>query len=256
MSYSWLRTLQYLLSFFLLLLSVSCQKESAPAGTASLTMVNAVAGSNSLVVNFAGDGAIHYYTAQQLRHNAYTNNVNQYNAYSGARRIRLFNFPDTLEKDKPVFDLRLDLPIGSISSLFLTGTIDAPDTMLVHDVIPFFQQNDSAMAVRFVNLTPGSSAVSVNIKGAPNGSEVASLGYKAITDFKRYAVNPSLNDYVFEFRDVASGDLLASFTTQQLNNPGQPNPNTWIYRSFTIALAGTPGGTGNDAPTAILINHY
>ncbi|MHA4811419.1 hypothetical protein ACX0G9_25185 [Flavitalea flava] len=235
---------------------ISCAKESIPAGTASLTIANGVTGSSILSTNFASDGPVTFYTATQLAYKGYAKNQNQFNAYSGSQRIRLFNYPDTLAKDKPLFDLMVDLPVGSISSLFLTGTIDAPDTLLVHDIIPFFPRDDSAMGIRFVNLSLGSGAISVNIQGAVNGSEVTSLGYKAITDFNRYAVKSSLADYVFEFRDAASGTLLASYTTDQINNPGGPNPNLWIYRSFTIALVGKPDGTGDNAPAAFLLSHY
>jgi hypothetical protein len=102
------------------------------------------------------------------------------------------------------------------------------------------------MGIRFVNLSPGSAPVSVDIQGGANGSEAASLPYKSITAFKDYPATPAVSAYTFEFRDLASGALLASYRV-----------NSTPYLNYTIALEGIPGvGTGATAQAAYLINNY
>jgi hypothetical protein len=232
----------------------SCNKEVTTAGTASLSIINAMPGSNDLIPNFKQDGAILYRQAAILRYKIFFMTDNRVRYYSGQQRLRIYQMPDTTSKDQPLYDLNLDLPVGSIHTLFLTGSPDAPDTVMIrNEQIPFFPQSDSAMAIRFVNLSKGSAPVSINIKGLADGSEVQSLSYKTITGFAKYPVRLQLQDYVFEFRDAATGTLLASYTTLGLQ---QTTPNPWIYKSFTIAFTGIPGTTGATAPDVFLVPHY
>jgi hypothetical protein len=232
----------------------ACSKENTPEGAASLSIVNAVLGSSMLATNFSSNGPVPYISSKKV----YYKNFSQFNAYSGTQRVRLYNYPDTLPRDQPVFDVDLRLPDGSIHTLFLSGTRSAPDTLLVDETIPYFPANDSAMAIRFINLSPGAEPISVNIKGQANGSEASALAYKQVTSFETYAANASLTEYVFEFRNAVSGDLLASYTTTGSNATGTSpyNPNKWRYRSFTLVLAGKPGGAGSEAQTVFIVNHY
>ena len=251
---AWRRNVAGLLKVLLLSwFFISCEKENLPPGTASLTIVNATVGSKPLATNFSIEGPVPYTTGKRLQYNSFSNNANQFNAYAGSQRLRLFQYPDTAAGDQPLFDLKLDLPVGSISTLFLTGTVSAPDTLFTRDAIPFFAGGDSAMAIRFVNLSPGSAPISINIIGLADGSEIASLSFKKSSEFRRYAVRDGINDYVFEFRDAESGNLLASYETTGIN---YKDPNWWIYRSFTLALIGGPGETGANTQKAFLISHY
>ncbi len=63
-------------------------------------------------------------------------------------------------------------------SLFLTGASPAAiESVLIKETYPRAYA-DSVCGVRFINLSPGSNPISVNIKGNINGSEVTSLAYK------------------------------------------------------------------------------
>lgn len=242
------------LAVLLIFSLASCNKDVATEGTASLSIINAIPGSNDLLPNFKQDGAIPYRQAAVLRYKNFFMTDNRMRYYSGHQRLRIFQMPDTTSKDQPLFDLNIDLPVGSIHTLFLTGSPDAPDTLMIrNEQIPFFPQGDSTMAIRFVNLSKGSAPVSVNIRGLADGSEVQNLGYKSITGFVHYPVRLQLQNYVFEFRDAASGTLLASYTTLGLQ---QTTPNPWIFKSFTIAFTGIPGTTGATAPDVFLVPHY
>ena len=249
-----------ILQLFLFLLPagffISCKKEKDAPGSAMLTMVNTVVGSRPLAVNFNNDGPVPYNTGRRLNYKAYGFIDNQFRAYSGSQRLRLYQYPDTTSKDLPLFDLQLDLPVGSINSLFLTGTVDAPDTFFTRDVIPFFPAADNAMAIRFVNLSPGSDPVSINLIGLANGSEVSTIAYKSITGFRNYPVNTSISKYVFEFRNAVSGDLITSYSLSGIDLPGDEAPNRWKYHSFTLALVGEPGGIGMRAQAGFIVDHY
>lgn len=236
----------------LILFGSSCKKEADPPGTASLIIVNALPASNEVKLNFKSEGHVIYRKSPGIQYKLSLKTALK--DFSNPQRLRLFQIPDTTDKDAPLLDLQLNLPLGSIYTLFLTGSLNAPDTLIrKEDLIPFFPAGDSAMAIRFVNLSKESAPVSINIQGLADGSEATSLGYKSLTAFKRYPVSRLLQDYVFEFRDAATGTLLASYTTLGLQ---QTAPNNWVFRSFTVVLTGKPGGTGSLAPTAFLVGHH
>jgi hypothetical protein len=230
---------------------ISCEKEKEYAGTASLCIVNAVPDDRPLVPNFTESGYISYIIGRRIAYNLFQLPESQYSSYSGSQRVRLFLFPDTTEKDAPLFDLRLELPVGSINTLFLMGTPSAPDTLFIRDEIPYFAAGDSVMGIRFVNLSAGSRPVSVNIKGLSNTPEVNSLEYKNITGFKRYPVTAAIGGYIFEFHDAVTGDLITSFDTGDIHGE---NTGKWIYRPLTLVFQGIPAGTGSQAQTVMLVH--
>jgi hypothetical protein len=114
-------------------------------------------------------------------------------------------------------------------SLFLTGASpSAIDNVLIKESYTHTYA-DSVCGVRFINLATGSNPISVNVKGNANGSEVASLAYKAYSNFLQYPakrVNPS---YIFEFRDATTGNLITSYT---LTTP--------YFHNVTLCLRGSP----------------
>lgn len=244
------------LLFCLALMSItSCKKETKLRGTASLNIINTVAGTSELATNFKGTDPNNFYLGGGFLSYKSADDRNMFRAYSGTQRLGLYNYPDTTSKSVPLYDLTLDLPVGSITSLYLTGTVSSPDMLLIKDTLPELPAADSSMAIRFVNLSQGSGPVSVNIINKANGSEVNSLAYKGVSKFNLYPVNFTMDDYVFEFRDAVSGTLIASYTTEYLSDPGGDYGSMWIYRWFTIALVGKPGGTGVDAQSILLINY-
>lgn len=244
-------------TIILLLLITACRKNDIdPEGAASLTIVNSVKGTTSLVTNFSGANSLpnYYINAKQLVYNSFDPSY-QFGAYKGKQKIALYNYPDTLLKDKPLLQLELDLPAGSIHSLFVTGTIAMPDTLFMEDHPPHHPVSDSTTGIRFINLVPGSPGVSVNLAGQVNGSETSLLRYKQVSAFKSYAATSNVYSYTFEFRDAATGVLLASYTAEDINNDSsdENNPvNKWRFRNCTLALV----SAADDTSTVLLINNY
>jgi hypothetical protein len=217
---------------------LSCSKQSTPPGTAALTIINAVPNSTpSLVTNFGGtDPIVWYNSALKLTYATVTVN-SQTSAYSGEQPLAIYRFPDTAAHSTPLYDLVLDLQPGAMHTLFLTGTLAAPDTMFTTDYPPYHNTVDSTIGIRFVNLSAGSNPISVNLIGNANGSEVSSLPYKGITDFKNYSTTSKISAYKFELRDAGTGALLISQEITGFNGTGT---NGRRYRNFTLAYMGLP----------------
>ena len=242
-----------------LLLSISgltaCKKASVPptSATAAFNFVNAMIGVSPLVVQFNNRPVIFstLATSNKLNYGA----ANLFSPLNGNVTIAFIQSTDTTHT---LFKGTFELQNYNAYSFFLTGNVNQPDTMLVHDQLPYYAPSDSVGGVRFVNLSTGSNPVSVDIKGQPNGSEVQSLSYKAITGFKAYPATSKVSSYIFEFRDTASGSLLTSYTFSGVNNSTGTNTttNTFRFKNLTLALIGQPGGTGTAAQRILLINNY
>jgi hypothetical protein len=246
---------RWLVALLPVCLLLSCNKSKSLTGSASLTIVNAVAGTQYLVPNFSGTDSLSWYGGATLIVYNDTTVYDKFSGYSGNQPLALYQYNDTLPKSVPLFNLLLDLPVGSIHTLFLAGTIAKPDTLFTTDNPPYHPASDSSVGIRFVNLSPGSSPVSVNIQGAANGSEVANLPYKGITAFKIYAAGSAVSSYTFEFRDMSSGVLLG--TTSMYGVGSNTGTNIWRYRNYTIAIDGLPGIiTGPTAQTLFRINNF
>jgi hypothetical protein len=154
-----------------------------------------------------------------------------------------------------LFSGTLNLQNNGIYSLYLCGTTAQPDTVFMQEHLTAHSLTDSVAGIRFINLSPGSSPVSVDIKGQANGSEAASLSYKGRTGFKIYKADYTVASYIFEFRDGATGNLLATYTLNGVNNASSASlnsTNTARFHNQTIALIG--GGTA--AQSCLLIPNY
>ena len=214
---------------------LSCTKESKPAGSAALTVVNAVAGSDPFLIPiFGGDTLATYVGAYQLRYGATMLTGN----YTGKQRLTFYHYPDTGAHSAALYHLDIDLPVGSIHTLFLTGTTSSADTLFTTDVIPYHPSSDSSVGIRFINLMAGSAPVSVNLAGAAQGSEISSLPYKGITPFTNYSATAAISDYTFEFHDAASGTLIGTYLLSGVNDTFS---NSRRFRNLTLALIGIPG---------------
>jgi hypothetical protein len=227
---------------------LSCTKKKTFPGTAALTLVNAVPNSTpSLVTNFSGTDPITYSNALKLVYGV-VDKTNLALAYTGEQQLAIYRYPDTTEHSTPLYNLALNLEPGAIYTLFLTGTLSAPDTMFSIDTPPYHPISDSSLGVRFVNLSSGSDPVSINIAGRANGSEVNGLSYKNMTGFTNYSATAAVSKYTFEFRNAATGVLITSLDVADIN---KATFNQRRYRNFTLALIGLPG-----SQKVILIETY
>ncbi|PSL36109.1 uncharacterized protein DUF4397 [Chitinophaga ginsengisoli] len=134
------------------------------------------------------------------------------------------------DSTKLIFNESVTPHPGDIYSLFITGAGDETSGLLVKENI---QKNvDSVTGVRFINLSPNAGAISVNIQGQPNGSGVATLGFKQITSFEPYPVSSPDQFYILEIRNADSGDLLSTYFLNQLP----------VFGNTTLIIRGLVGG--------------
>ena len=230
-------------NIFLLLIIIpcfilSCKKNTtAPPNDSSLNIINAAANIPSVVVNFS-DAAIPFYQNQAFIN--YSSSL-EYGFPSGVTPIVIVSSSDTA---KPVFQGNLTLASGGIYSLYLIGQSIRPDTLLMEDHIVNYTPD--LAGVRFINLSPDSGPVSVNIQGnATTQTEFNSLAYKQISDFKTYDAGVQYGNYTFEVRDQASGNLLTTFT--------------WNYTSSknnTLVISGSVDSASSTPITVFQVNSY
>jgi len=242
-------TVASLLIFF----TISCTKQTVPLGPGltTLTIVNAVSGSSSLIANVNGQ-LPNYINQPSIGYASYL----LYDFSGGNTTI---SFRDKTDTTTAIITTgSMSLPNYSIHSLFLSGTLSAPDTLLVTDILPVHglsvhDVSDSTAGIRFVNLSPGSAPISINLQGSPNGSEVSDLTYKRITDFINYSTTSDVSSYIFEFRDAGTGNLLSTYTIDGVNNGtnGNTSKNNVRFRNLTIVFYGLPG-----TESTFLVNNY
>ncbi len=246
----------FIYACLLAIMLFSCGKATImPKDAASLNIMNAVVGSQWLATNFKGGTPYDFYNTLNLQYADPSFTTKHYSSYSGEQPLWIYNYPDTTEKDLPLLKLILQLPAGSIHSLYVTGTLAQPDTMFVEEHLPYHPLGDSTTSIRFINLSPGSQPLKVTIQGK-SSPEAASIAYKTMSNFITYPVNVPQADDVFEFRDAASDALITTFTATGIHYTGpsvQPHP--WLFRNNALALIGIPGGTGAQRQRVIVVNY-
>lgn len=237
----------------------SCSKENSPSpsAAASLNVVNALPTSAPLILlqgsitqeigHFYGIGALSYGTTTVLTPKSGSESLYVLQKDADTSSV-------TDQGGEYMFNSLLKFTAGNLYSLFITGTdTTSPDYLFVQDAVT--QRTDSTAGIRFVNLSAGSNPVSIDIKGQANGGVLPSLAYKSITSFMSFPATSTISSYVFEFRDAASGNLLASYTLSGVNTNSPTVANTVLFRNLTIALIGQPTG-GKVAQTCIRVNSF
>lgn len=222
---------------------MSCSKEEASPVTSSLIIANAVVGAETLMINLNDDvnpGYFYYAGAGRFKYGIFDEYVNKLSVSKPEQRIRFFKLPDTLATSAALFDLKPQFGIGSINTLFLSGTAANPDHIFVTSVPPYHNQPDSTFGIRFINLSYQSKPVSVYVISNGSQKEVDGLTYKGITEYKKYEALAKTGSYRFEFRDQGTQQVLAAYT---LSGASASTENLWRYRNFTLALIGLPGAS-------------
>src|SRR5690606_35612139 len=101
-----------------------------------------------------GTNTIYYAQALKLQFGQFQHTRQRISLRPGETSLGLYQMPDTLPSDNPVYFFRLNKPEGSIHTLFLTGTSENPESILVEENFPVIIKSDSVMAIRFIHLSP------------------------------------------------------------------------------------------------------
>lgn len=207
------------------LFCLSCKKDSPKYfATSSINVVNAAVNGGPIKVNAGANSSFNYRSALNIAYNTYAVS----SAFTGSNTITVVSAIDTT---KTFFQRTVNLQ--PINTLYIFGQAPAIDTVFrVETNFPAINQSapnpDNSMYVRFVNLSPTSSSVNVNIKSVTT-NEVTALNYKGISDFIKYPALTTTPNYVFEFRDPATNVLLASSLVV---------PNNSRFKTMSVILTG------------------
>jgi hypothetical protein len=238
-----LSTIKIIIGFITATVSfLSCKKQEVALGRpVGLSVFNGLDNGIRLLGNYSDVHPIVYARGQSLLNGSAIVSYFQ----SPAVRVRYFVPPDTLAKDNPVFDKQLDLEAGKSYSLYLASGSTEVDHLLVNNQFKGYKEGDSVTYLQVVNIS-NDQPVSVNIKGNPAGSFINSLAYKGASDFIEVKTGKDRPVYEFEFRDVATGELLLTDPVPELKN-GASGVSDFTYKNWTIVFKGKRGVTGTDA---------
>lgn len=210
-----MRNYFFIATLLTVIMASSCNKDDVDTSsyTATVNVVNAIASpdgaESDIKMNFTS-GKIVYADAKNLGYfnfdGKFSNGTQTFGVRTGTVPVNIILSKDTV---KPIYSNTLTLQPRDIYSLFIAGEISSPISLLVKDTIHSYK--DSISGVRFVNLSPNSGAISINVSGNPIGSEVATLDYKSITPFIKYSAKSTNENYFFEIHDATSGEFLTGF---------------------------------------------
>lgn len=245
----------YFSACLILSLAVSCNKNASPEGTTSFTIINTLPGCPQISTNFSGQYAIKWYWSAKII--AYGSFQPEYHLSipAKAQPLALYNYPDTTEKDKPLYTLTLNPNPGDITTLFLSGSLAKPEHLLVTKKPPVYKLADSLMGLRLINLSAGSNPLRVKITG--NGVDLSrnNLGYQGFTDYLPLPADSKTGDLLVQFFDQATGNLLSSYTLSEVGVT--QSDNKWRYKNYTLAFYGLPNSTDPSfVQKTLLINDY
>lgn len=210
--------------FFLpvvLLALAGCHKEknNITLGSASVNVVNAVVNGPAVKINPNAATGILFKTAPQVSYGAGA-------LYYVPRAETPVSIVSAADTNSVLLNASFNFQAPAFT-LLLTGQLPAIDTLLYEETDFSYIKNsvsetDSSINIRFINGSPNSQPVNINIKNASN-KEVASLAYKGVTGFKKYAAATANTSYIFEIRDVKTDALLYTYTfsitaTNRFNN--------------------------------------
>lgn len=237
------KILYTLLSVILLFLGAACKKDDTKySATSDVFVINAAVGAGSIRVNPGSGGSFSYAKAADIAYGA----SNTYPGFVGNTTITVVSSADTTKTLA-----QNSLNVQPINTLYISGQSPTIDTMFrVEKNLPYIAGSvinaDSSLYIRFVNLSPNSTPLNVNIKAATS-NVTSNLGYKGISDFVKYSAKATSGTYTFEFRDPATNTLLATYPI---------NSNSFRYRTIAIIVKGLSGtSSGANAFGVFQINY-
>lgn len=224
----------YIQAGLLLSLVLSCKKELSPQATASLTLVNAIPGSGNLVANFSTNyrASGNYPFGMYVKYRTYAPD-NHLTVQAVEQPLLIYKLPTTTGENKPVYQQNINPAPSEASTLFLIGTLEQPEALVITKLPPYHAVADSVLGLRFVNLAPEKTPVRIRISGEGTDLSVTNLAYKSATDYLSVKANAKVADVLVEVFDQVSGTLLQTYTLKDVGTTTLEK-NKWRYRNYTL----------------------
>lgn len=170
-----------------------------------------------------------------------------------AKNSSALNFFPSGSSSMSYFNQSIDTKAGEIYSVFLTGSHSAPESVLIKDNIPAYPIED-IVNIRFVNLSPNSPALSINLVSPVSNDLFKDVNYKKVTDFisLQVPVVTPIVPYVFQIKNN-TGTVLGTFT---MPASGTVSVASSRHRNVTLISKGLLSGTGVNAFGIVALPHY
>lgn len=225
-----MKQIHYIILSMLLLFTVACKKENVEMRpTSTLNVINAIVGAGAIKVNPGATGSFNYRQAAEVGYGS----SYFYSAFTGSKHITVVSAADTT---KTLVAGTMNLQ--AVNTLYLTGQSSNIDTLIRVENIPAIQSvglyPDNSVYIRFVNLSPDSPPLSVNLKNIAT-SEVNALAYKGISGFKKYPAEATTPTYIFEVRNASTNELLFTTPTNVYT------ANNIRYKTISLVIRGLVG---------------
>lgn len=233
----------------------SCKRIEVKPATASITVVNAaidVAAAKS----YASDKRVSW-SAMPTGDVVNFANFKHFGVFVGRKNVAAVISADTT---KILFSETGDFKEGGLNTLFICGQSDSYEGVYLADEnLPNY--TEEVIGIRFINLSPNSTAISVNLTATPLVNETASLAYKQKTEFKTYTANATAitTGIAFQVKNAATGALLASYTlpTTAVSPYTTATVAQARFKNVTLVIKGLVGTTtGANAFGVFPVSHY
>lgn len=237
----------------MLLLATACKKDEPPAiFPASLTLVNGLSDNTSFLTAYFGDTQPKYYARL-----VYVGSGNSYDYATDkmTQPLTLFRNNDTLQPNKPFLKTSLQLEAGGIFTCFVYGSAAQVKQKTIKEQLPARSASDSVANLRIINLFDNRPIDLVQVKPVP-GTMVSNLAYEQLTDFIKVPVNASVDSFIIEVRDHATGIKLTTLADVNIY-PGTTTINpSWLFKARTMVVTGTWTSESVFDARAKSIGHY
>ncbi|MES2458462.1 MAG: hypothetical protein V4594_23105 [Bacteroidota bacterium] len=226
---------------FAILFAMACKKDDPKYyATTNLNVVNAAVGAGGIKVNSGISSGFLWSKTASVAYGASA----LYGATPETHTIIVVPASDTT---KVLFNKTFKMQ--PINTLYFAGQYPNIDTLFrVEHNLPVVSVGavpDDSMYIRFVNLSPNSPSLSINLK-AVTSKEINALDYKSISEFKKYSALATTSNYVFEVRNATTNLILTSFTVNVSNNR---------YRTLALVIKGLVGASGADALSVFQVSY-
>jgi hypothetical protein len=224
------------------LFSSACKKDTYNNPTpllASVTVINAASELGAIYMNLYTDPLSYALRKDSIAYQE----KKEWGIQSGTTELSAVSYRDTLQQ---LFKGSFNFTPLAIYSLYITDQ----DTILrAEPNIPIYK--DSAIGVRFINLSANSPAVNIT---ASDILAFSGLTYKQQSEFKKFPLGPN-DGLSFDIRDAGTNEVITSFTLQAYAYYpyNAASVQTSRFKSITLAISGT---YGTDSYNVFAITNY
>lgn len=247
--------LKYLVLCAVLSTAISCSKDENLEGIAALTIVNTLPGADLIITSFTEPNDEKVFSHITAAKYGIYEPVNRQGIPAKQQSLSVYKMPDTLDRNKPLYHITVSPAPNEISTLFLTGTLEQPDQLMLTGTPPHHNVADSLMGIRFVNLSFGSQPLRIKISGPTVNLTQDNLSYKGVSDYAKISAKSNAGDLKIEVYNPSSATPIISYS---LNEVGVIKmDNKWRFRNFTFVVYGLPDASNPKyGQMALMLNDF